>query len=91
MRSIDLRSPGRRVLLLGSILLIAAITSSLAYWMEERHLSIFGPQSSFAVPITSREGKEYVMLGDVLEKLGPLEVSSSTDKFKLRFNSLDAE
>src|SRR5262245_28378103 len=80
-----------RIILLAGILSVAAIASSLAYWMEPKHLTIFGPHSSFSVPIASREGKEYVVLGDVLQKLGPLEVFPDKDKLRLRFNSLDAQ
>ena len=91
MRWIDIRLRSWRIALLGSLLLLGAIASSLAYWMEERHLTVFGPQSTFSVPVMSRDGKEYVALGEVLQKLGPLETFPAAEKLRLRFNSLDAE
>ena len=91
MPSIDAGRRRRQTAVLSAIVLIGAIASSLASWMEEKHLAIFGPQSSFSVPIVERDGKDYVALGEVLQKLGPLEAFPANDKLKLRFNSLDAD
>lgn len=92
MRWIDAGSRGRRrVAVLSAIVLVGAIASSLASWMDEKRLAVFGPQSSFSVPIVERDGKDYIVLGDVLRKLGPLEVFPASDKLRLRFNALDAE
>ena len=91
MLSIDVVRHRRRTAVISGMVLVAAIASSLVSWMEGKHLAIFGPQSSFSVPIVERDGKDYVALGEVLQKLGPLEVFPGNDKLKLRFNSLDAE
>jgi N-acetylmuramoyl-L-alanine amidase len=81
-----------RIAQLAGILVVAAVASSLVHLMDEKQLTVFDVQSSFSVPITERDGKDYVAVADVLDKLGTIEISpSGNDGLKLRFNSLEAE
>lgn len=78
----------RRILatLLAIVALLAAAPSA-----GEKHISVYSPVAIYTLPVLDRAGREYAGLLELLEPLG--RVSSQTDgrRWRLRYNSIDAE
>src|ERR1022692_2081436 len=74
------------VLITGYWVLLAAAPAA-----DEAHISVYSPVAVYTLPVLNRGGREYVGLLELLEPLG--RVSSQTDgrRWKLRYNSLEAE
>ncbi len=70
------------------VLTIAALTATAA---DDKRLSIYTPQTSFAVNVLERDGREYVALLDVLSSLGSAAAHQDGEKWKLKFNKSDSE
>jgi N-acetylmuramoyl-L-alanine amidase len=70
------------------VLTIAALTATAA---DDKRLSIYTPQTSFAVNVLERDGREYVALLDVLSSLGSAAAYQDGEKWKVRFNKTDSE
>ena len=67
---------------------IAFLTATAA---DDKRLSIYTPQSYYAVSVLDRDGREYVPLLEVLAPLGSATARQDGDKWKLRFNNIDSE
>ena len=80
------RRVGFWVLITGYWVLLAAAPAA-----DEAHISVYSPVAVYTLPVLNRGGREYVGLLELLEPLG--RVSSQTDgrRWKLRYNSLEAE
>ena len=72
--------------LLAIVTLLAAAPSA-----GEKHISVYSPVAIYTLPVLDRAGHEYAGLLELLEPLG--RVSSQTDgrRWKLRYNSIEAE
>lgn len=69
-----------RVALLVSLLLALILPAQ-----EEKRLTVYTPQTSFSVPVTDVDGREYVSLTDMVQPLGPASVKVEGNSLKLRF------
>jgi N-acetylmuramoyl-L-alanine amidase len=74
-----------------AILLVTATLLVAAPSADEKHISVYSPVAVYTLPVLDRAGHEYVGLLEVLEPLG--RVSSQTDgqRWKLRFNAVEAD
>jgi len=70
------------------VLTIAALVATAA---DDKRLSIYTPQSSYAVNVLDRDGHEYVALLDVLASLGSAGAYQAGDKWKLKFSGTESE
>ncbi len=70
------------------VLTIAALVATAA---DDKRLSIYTPQSSYAVNVLDRDGHEYVALLDVLASLGSAGAYQAGDKWKLQFSGTESE
>ncbi|MGB9103861.1 MAG: N-acetylmuramoyl-L-alanine amidase [Terriglobales bacterium] len=70
------------------VLTIAALAATTA---DDKRLSIYTPQSSYAVNVLNRDGHEYVPLLDVLVSLGSAGAYQDGDKWKLKFSESESE
>lgn len=68
-----------------------AIAFLAATAADDKRMSIYTPQTSYAVSVLERDGREYVPLLEVLTPLGSATARQDGDKWKLRFNQIDAE
>jgi N-acetylmuramoyl-L-alanine amidase len=71
--------------------LLAAFALSRPSFAEEKHITIFSPQTSFTLIVAARDGRDYVGLVDVLEPLGTVAATRDGAHWKLRFEQRDAE
>ncbi len=72
-------------------LLVTVTLLSAAPSAVEKHISVFSPVAIYTLSVLDRAGHEYAGLLELLEPLG--RVSSETDgrRWKLRYNSIEAE
>ena len=70
------------------VLTIAALAATAA---DDKRLSVYTPQSFYAVSVLERDGHEYVPLLDVLTPLGPATARQDGDKWKLKFRDTESE
>jgi N-acetylmuramoyl-L-alanine amidase len=66
-------------------LLYALVLISLTSFAQDKHLSVYAPQTYYTVSVVDRPAGPYVGLLDVLEPLGKVEARSDGKKWKLRF------
>ena len=72
-----------------AILLLVLLASAPS--AEEKQLSVYGPRVSYSLPVIEHNGQDYVGLLEALEPMGSVGASADGDKWKLRFNNMDAE
>jgi N-acetylmuramoyl-L-alanine amidase len=73
-------------------LLLAAVTFlAAAPTGDEKRISVYSPVAFYALPILERGGREYVGLLELLEPLGRVSSQSDSRRWRLRYNSVDAE
>jgi N-acetylmuramoyl-L-alanine amidase len=82
------RNGAARTAVVAMLLLVLLASAPSA---EEKQLSIYGPQVSYSLPVSEHKGQDYVALLEALEPLGTVSASSDGEKWKLRFNNLEAE
>lgn len=70
------------------VITIAALAATAA---DDKRLSVYTPQSFYAVSVLERDGHEYVPLLDVLTPLGSATARQDGDKWKLKFRDTDSE
>jgi N-acetylmuramoyl-L-alanine amidase len=68
------------------LVLVASVPSA-----EEKQLSIYGPRVSYSLPVSEHNGQDYVALLEALEPFGNVSAGADGDRWKLRFNNLEAE
>lgn len=56
----------------------------------EKHLSVYSVAANYSIPIVQREGRDYVGLLEVLEPLGRVSAKADGTRWRLRYNSVDA-
>jgi N-acetylmuramoyl-L-alanine amidase len=86
-----LHPPFRRCRLarLLALVLVAAILP--LHSADEKHIVIYAPSTSFSLPITDRDGREYVGLMESVEPLGAATARTDGLHWKLRYNDGDSE
>ena len=58
---------------------------------ETKRLSVYSPSANFSLPVTERNGGDYVGLVEILEPLGAATARVDGRTSRVRYNSLDAE
>lgn len=78
--------PSRHVVAVALALAFLSATAA-----DDKHLSIYTPQSFYAVSVLERDGHEYVPLLEVLAPLGSATARQDGDKWKLKFRDTESE
>ena len=71
---------------LATLLFLPTATSA-----DEKRLSIYSSVATYTLPVTDRQGHEYVSLLEVLEPLGRVSARVEGQHWKLRFNNTDSD
>jgi N-acetylmuramoyl-L-alanine amidase len=58
---------------------------------DEKQLSVYAPVATYTLPVLQRSGHEYVGLLELLEPLGRVSSDSAGGRWRIRYNSADAE
>ncbi len=75
---------------LTSFVLLSAAPSAIPTDSDKR-ISVYSPVAVYSLPVLNRAGREYVGLLELLEPLGRVSSQSEGQRWKLRFNAIDAE
>jgi N-acetylmuramoyl-L-alanine amidase len=81
-------------ILLATITLLSAPPSALLYALpsaDDKRISVYSPVATYSLPVLERAGHEYVGLLELLEPLGRVSSQSDGRRWKLRYNTVDAE
>jgi N-acetylmuramoyl-L-alanine amidase len=88
-------SPGRRVpsktrlaLTLAALSLLFSFPSGAD---EEKHIAVFSPVAIYSLPVLQRSGHEYVGILELLEPLGRVSSDALGTRWKLVYNSVEAD
>src|SRR5215831_2403867 len=76
------------VLCASALVLVSTIFLSAA---PEKHLSVYSVAANYSLPLTQREGHDYVGLLELLEPLGKVTAKSEGARWRLRYNNVDGE
>jgi N-acetylmuramoyl-L-alanine amidase len=71
------------------ILLVVAILP--LHSADEKHIVIYGPGTTFSLPVTDRDGREYVGLLECVEPLGTVSARIDGQHWKLRYNDGESD
>lgn len=74
-----------------SLGLLAVLLAASAPSAEEKRISIYSTVASYNLPVTERGGRDYVGLLEILEPLGTVSARQERERWKLRFNNVEAE
>jgi N-acetylmuramoyl-L-alanine amidase len=81
---------------------IAGITLALTAWFcgslilsgsstDEKRVSIYSTVANYSVPVTERNGQDYIGLLEVLDPLGTVKAKASHDRWKIHYNDIDSD
>ena len=57
----------------------------------EKHLSVYSVAANYSLPLTQRDGHDYVGLLELLEPLGKVTAKTEGQRWRLRYNNIDGE
>jgi N-acetylmuramoyl-L-alanine amidase len=75
---------------LATITLLSAAPNALPS-ADEKRISVYSPVAIYSLPVLERAGHEYVGLLELLEPLGRVRSQSDAQRWRLRYNAVDAE
>lgn len=76
------------------ILVGAAIVSTLLLSdpsADQKRISIYSTAANYSLPVTERDGRDYVGLVEILDPLGPVNAKTDGQHWKLRYKNVDGE
>jgi N-acetylmuramoyl-L-alanine amidase len=82
-------SLGERAFASLSVLLLLTICLSGAG--PEKHLSVYSVAANYSLPVVPHNGRDYVGLLELLEPLGAVNARTDGERWRLRYNNLQAE
>ena len=77
-------------ILSATIALLSALPFALPS-ADEKHISVYSPVAIYSLPVLERAGHEYLGLLELLEPLGRVSSQSDAQRWRLRYNAVDAE
>ncbi|MGZ4790097.1 MAG: N-acetylmuramoyl-L-alanine amidase [Terriglobales bacterium] len=63
---------------------MALLLLGLSPAAEEKRLAVYSAQTSFTIPVTDRDGQEYVSVTDLIDPFGNVTLTHKGDRWKLR-------
>jgi hypothetical protein len=58
---------------------------------EDKRISIYSSAANYTLPVTTRDGHDYVGLFEVLEPLGTVSAKADGSRWKIQYNKTDGE
>ncbi len=77
-----------------AILIVTVSISSLVLFSSpagERRVSIYSTVANYSLPVSERNGRDYAGLLEALEPLGHVTATTVGDRWRLRYNNVEAE
>ena len=86
-----MRSPGLLRTATRVFALVLTIAIVPLHSADEKRIVIYGPGTTFSLPVTDRDGREYVGLLECLEPLGTVSARVDGTHWKLRYNDGESD
>ena len=80
---------GKVIVSAGILVVLSALV--LAGAAPEKHLSVYSVAANYSLPLVQRDGHDYVGLLEVLEPLGKVSAKSDGQRWRIRYNNVEAE
>src|SRR5690348_12768314 len=71
--------------------LVCCLTLLVGATDEEKRISVYSTTANYSLPVIDRDNREYVGLLEILEPLGSVSAKQEGNRWKLRFNHVEAE
>jgi N-acetylmuramoyl-L-alanine amidase len=68
-----------------------AFVLGVSGFADEKRLSVYSGTANYSLPVTEKNGAQYVGLVEILQPLGPVNVRSDSRNWRLNFNRVDSE
>ena len=82
---------GRRRTETGLLALVCCLILLVGATDEEKRVSVYSTAANYSLPVMERDNREYVGLLEILEPLGSVSARQEGNRWKLRFNQVEAE
>lgn len=86
---VEASRPRALILYSGAVVLATALLLSAA--SPEKHLSVYSVAANYSLPVTQREGRDYIGLLELLEPLGRVTSRSDGQRWRLRYNNIEGD
>ena len=80
---------GKVIVSAGILVVLSALV--IAGAAPEKHLSVYSVAANYSLPLVQRDGHDYVGLLEVLEPLGKVSAKSDGQRWRIRYNNVEAE
>ena len=77
--------------MVGRGILILLSTVLLSTTAPEKHFAVYSVAANYSLPVVQREAHDYVGLLEVLEPLGKVSAKAERQRWRIRYNKVDAE
>jgi len=84
------RPPSRQLIAL-AIFVTLLFTPRASTANPEKHLTVYSVVANYSLPLMQREGHDYVGMLELLEPLGKVSAKADGQRWRLRYNNVDAE
>lgn len=75
----------------GFLLVAISIPFLLVQAAPEKHLSVYSVAANYSLPLTQRDGRDYVGLLEILEPLGKVSAKLQGQRWRLRYNNVQGD
>jgi len=84
---------GPRTLLWSSLIVWLAVASAVLIGgsPDQKRISVYAIVANYSLPVTERNGRDYVGLLEVLEPLGPVSAKANGNRWKLIYSDVECE
>jgi len=78
-----------RLILVGAAIVSTLLLSDSS--ADQKRISIYSTAANYSLPVTERDGRDYVGLVEILDPLGPVNAKTDGQHWKLRYKNVDGE
>jgi len=78
-----------RLILVGAAIVSTLLLSGSS--ADQKRISIYSTAANYSLPVTERDGRDYVGLVEILDPLGPVSAKTDGQHWKLRYKNVDGE
>lgn len=82
---------GSRLRMLLRVTALLLLCTMLLSGAPEKHLSVYSTAANYSLPLTQKDGHDYVGLLELLEPLGRVTAKADGSRWRLRYNNVQAE
>ena len=78
-----------RLILVGAAIVFTLLLSGSS--ADQKRISIYSTAANYSLPVTERDGRDYVGLVEILDPVGPVSAKTDGQHWKLHYKNVDGE